>query len=178
MTQTARKNAQANPDLPPACARFSQPTQWVDGRQVINVDNYVPYFLAAINNALSRGASQEYIECFDIGIVEWRIVSMLAIEPKIPASRICEVIALDKSSVSRGLKSLLAKGHLHHAEPGRDVRRRIWWLNDSGYALHDRILTQALEREQKLLSGIDGADLEIALRVMRQMRQNVRLLES
>ncbi len=156
--------------------RYSSPTLRRNGRDVIDVANYVPYFFAAINNALSRGASLHYLEEFGVGIVEWRIIAMLAIEPRIPAARICEVVALDKSATSRGLKSLSEKDLVLFAEPSRDARRRIWWLSDRGYESHDKILEIALERERRLLQGVDPADLEITLRVMRKMRRNVREL--
>ena len=158
--------------------RFSTSIKEVEGRSVIDVHNYVPYFFAAINNALSRGASQKYIDEFGIGIVEWRIVSMLAIEPRITATRICEVVLLDKSATSRGLRSLQEKGFLNFLEAELDARRRIWWLNQEGYALHDRVLEVALDRECKLLQNVDPADLEIALRVMRQMRENIHDLSN
>ena len=156
--------------------RLTSSVKKVGGRDVINVQNYVPYFFVAINNALSRGASKRYLDAFGIGIVEWRIMSMLAIEPQISATRICEVVALDKSSTSRGLKSLDRKALLD-SDDRSDTRRKVWRLNSAGEALHDKIITVALERERRLLAGIDGADLEIALRVMRQMRQNVEVLD-
>lgn len=160
-------------DGPPK-TRLTSPTVRRDGRDVINIDGYVPYFLASINNPLSGGASQLYRRAFGVGIVEWRIISMLAIEARIPASRIVDVVQLDKSATSRGLRDLEEKEVVRFEASKTDPRRRIWWLSDAGYALHDRILRAALEREAVLLRGIDAADLEIALRVMRRMNQNVR----
>jgi DNA-binding MarR family transcriptional regulator len=179
MNQLPSRTQSARADEPGRnTPRYSSPTRLVEGRQVIDVRNYVPYFFAAINNALSRGASQKYLDEFGIGIVEWRIVSMLGIEPRITATRICEVVLLDKSSTSRGLRSLQDKGFLNYLEAELDARRRIWWLNEDGHALHDGVLKIALDRERKLLQGVDAADLEIALRVMRQMRENLLNLES
>lgn len=154
--------------------RLSPPTERRNGREVVNIDGYMPYFLASINNTLSRGASKYYLREFGIGIVEWRIVSMLAIEERIPASRIVDVVQLDKAATSRGLRDLHAKGYVAFEANDSDPRRRIWWLSDAGHALHERVLAIALERERSLLRGVDPADLEIALRVMRRMNQNVR----
>ncbi|NOX73695.1 MAG: hypothetical protein GXP03_08785, partial [Alphaproteobacteria bacterium] len=67
--------------------RLSDPTKEYQGRRIIDISTYTPYFLSAVNNALSRGASKRYLKMFGIGIVEWRTISMLAIEPDIPASR-------------------------------------------------------------------------------------------
>ncbi len=157
--------------------RLSQPTKAFEGRQIVDISTYTPYFLSAVNNALSRGASQYYLNKFGIGIVEWRVVSMLAIEPDIRARRICEVISMDKAGTSRALKRLLELNHVSFDASPTDPRRKIWRLNAQGYMLHDRILLEALERERKLINGVDPADLEIFLKVIRQMRQNVEKLE-
>lgn len=160
-------------DAPPAM-RLTEPTVENNGRAVINIDGYVPFFLAAVNNPLSSGASLLYRRDFGVGIVEWRIISMLAIEDRIPASRIVDVVHLDKSATSRGLRDLEDKGIVESKASGTDMRRRVWWLSKGGYALHDRILAMALQREAQLLAGVDAADLEIALRVLRRMNENVR----
>lgn len=153
--------------------RISSSTMTIDGRPVLDLSSYIPYFLASVNNALSRGASQTYLATFGVGIVEWRVVSMLAIEPGIAAARICEIIALDKAATSRALSRLRELGYLEFETPGSDTRRKAWWLNARGYELHDRILALALERERGLIEGVDPEDLEAFLRVMRRMRRNV-----
>ena len=160
----------------PACpeARRSQPTRSnAAGRQVIDIDTYAPYFLAAVNNALSRGASARYLSEFGVGITEWRVLSWIATEPDIPASRICEVIALDKGAVSRSVSKLETMGLLLTSPSATDPRRRTMSLNRRGYDLHDRIMAVALDREAILIDGVDPDDLEAFLRVMRAFRRNV-----
>lgn len=154
--------------------RISNPTRrHPDGRDVVDIDTYIPYFLSSVNNALSLGASSEYLKTFGVGIADWRVVSMLAIEPGIPAARIVEVIAIDKGATSRSLNKLDALGLVEFETMASDPRRRIWALNDEGYEMHDRILAAALEREKKLIEGVDPDDLEAFLRVIRIMRRNV-----
>lgn len=158
--------------------RRSKPTRKRHGRDVVDITTYIPYFLTSVNNALSRGASQLYLERFGVGIVEWRVVSMLANEPRIPASRACEVIALDKGATSRALTRLLEQGYLEFEASEGDPRKKIWWLNEKGYRLHDDILALALERERQLIRDIDPDELEVFLEVMRRMRRNVDRLRS
>jgi len=153
--------------------RRSSPTMQREGRAVVDPGTYIPYFFAAINNTLSRGASRIYLKTFNIGIVEWRVVSMLAIEPRIPAQRICEVISLDKAATSRALGRLREQGYVEFKAADRDPRRKIWWLNDAGLDLHDRILAVALERERNLIQGVEAEELEMFLGVLRKMRGNV-----
>jgi DNA-binding MarR family transcriptional regulator len=153
--------------------RISSPTKPYGGREVVDISTYTPYFLTAVTNAISRGASQLYLKMFGVGIVEWRIISMLAIEPRITATRICDVVYLDKSGTSRALKHLLSQGYLSFTASQADPRRKIWWLNEAGYDLHDRILKIALGRERDLIEGVDPEDLEAFLRVIRRMRKNL-----
>jgi DNA-binding MarR family transcriptional regulator len=164
----------------PVCpeGRISSPTKEFEGRQIVDISTYTPYFLSAVNNALSRGASQQYLKTFGVGIVEWRVTSMLAIEPKIPASRICDVVCLDKAGTSRALKRLFEAGYLLFEASKTDPRRKIWWLSTKGNELHDEILSIALKRERQLIQGVDPQELEVFLKVIRQMRKNVDQLES
>ena len=89
--------------------RLSRSTKPNGDREVVHLENYIPYLLSSTNNALSSGASLHYLAHFGLGIVEWRVISMLAIEPHIMASRICEVVALDKAATSRALRRLHEK---------------------------------------------------------------------
>jgi len=122
---------------------------------------------------LSRGASQLYRDQFGIGIVDWRVMSMLAIEPKIPAVRICSVISTDKGQVSRALVRLSNKQLVSSEIVSVDVRKKKWRLTQAGLSLHDRVLQIALLREENLIGGCDADDVEAFLRVARHMAQNV-----
>ena len=122
-------------------------------RDVLDLGGYVPYFLTAISNTWSRSSSRLYLERFGVGVTEWRVISQLAIEPRIAAQRICEVIGLDKGAVSRSVAALVAAGHVGEGPDGRDARRQLLALTPSGYALHDRLIALATMREQMMLEG-------------------------
>lgn len=157
-------------------ARRSRSTTVRDGIEILDITNYVPFFLSSINNALSRGASAIYREKFGLGITEWRTISMLAIEPGITAARICDVINLDKAAASRALATLDSMGYLESVSSETDPRKRTWSLNEAGYALHGTILKLAIGREEALLKGVDPQDLEATIRAMRIMMKNVEML--
>lgn len=146
----------------------------VDSRSVLNLEKYTPFFLAMVNNKLSSGASAIYREKYNVGIVEWRVISMVAIEHGINAQRICDKIGLDKGATSKALKSLFNSGYLQCVASETDKRLRKWWLNEKGFELHDRILSIAIEREKLLVEGIDAKDMEIFREVMLKMRNNIK----
>ncbi|MBV8908339.1 MAG: MarR family transcriptional regulator, partial [Sphingomonas sp.] len=67
----------------------------------IDLDRYVPAFVTNIANKLSNSATAVYQKNFGVNVTEWRIMTQLALEPGIPASRICQVIGFNKGPVSR-----------------------------------------------------------------------------
>lgn len=149
----------------------------VDGeREVLDLTGYVPYFLTAISNTWSRSSSRLYLERFGVGVTEWRIISQLAIEPRIGAQRICEVISLDKGAVSRGVAALVAAGHVRESADGRDARRQVLELTPSGYALHDRLIAMAIERERLVLADFTKDEVDQLLALLRRIHMRLPVL--
>ncbi|WP_409489206.1 MarR family winged helix-turn-helix transcriptional regulator [Pseudomonas promysalinigenes] len=136
----------------------------------LDLARYVPGLITFLSNKLAAGASQCYRKHFGIGVVEWRMLSMLAVENNITANRICQVIGLDKSAVSRALQSLEAAGYVNSAIDARDARRNTVSLTSSGRELHDRVLKVALERERRLLSGLSGKEVDTLIQLLGRLQ--------
>lgn len=154
-------------------ARIANPTRLRDGVEILDIAHYAPFLLNAVSNAWGRKTSTIYRNDFGLGLVEWRVIAMLNIEPSITASRVCDVIRLDKAAVSRALKHLLEKGLLSFEQPSNDPRKRLWRLSEEGLKTHDALLSVALSCENELVAGVAPEDLDVFLRVMRQMLANI-----
>lgn len=144
---------------------------------VLDLDRYVPGLLTFLANKLSRSASALYSREFGVNVTEWRIISQLAIEPGIPASRICQVIGFDKGPVSRSLAAMGRKGILTIDQDAADARRHVIALTPSGRALHDRIIAVALERERRLLACLSEADQERLRALLKAVHDNLGALD-
>src|SRR5712664_3405007 len=120
--------------------------------QTLDLERYVPAFVTFIANKLSRSATAFYQSRFGVNVTEWRIMSLLAIEPGIPAARICHVIGFDKGPVSRTLSLLQKRGMVTIRTAPDDGRTHSISLTAKGRATHDRVIVAALERERRLLS--------------------------
>lgn len=144
-----------------------------DGHRLLSLEHYAPYYLVAVTNAISRGASRDYLTRFGVGIMDWRVMTTLAIEPGCAAQRICQLIHLDKGAVSRSLTGLERLDYVRNEPGDADHRRRKWFLTEEGQALHESILDVALAREERLTRGVSDDDLETFLRVMRRMLSNI-----
>jgi DNA-binding MarR family transcriptional regulator len=147
------------------------------GRQ-IDLDSYVPFLLGAIANRMARGASRLYLERFRIGINEWRILAHVRLAPGTTANEICQSSGVDKGAASRSVAALERDGHIRVMGSTNDPRRRGLWLTPSGDELHDAVIELALEREAKLLAGLDKAEVTTLLQLLRRLNLNAKDLSA
>lgn len=154
---------------------MTDPELITDAGLSVQAPRYAPYFLSVINNRLSWGASQLYLQLFDIGLNEWRILSALRNEPGIQALRVGEMVAMNKSVVSRSTHRLEEMGHV---VARLDRTRRLLWLTPSGAELHDKIIAIALKREAALLDGFNPAELDTLFAMLERMRANLSKVDA
>jgi DNA-binding MarR family transcriptional regulator len=152
--------------------RPAEPATADDG-PLLDLDRYVPAFITFIANKLSNSATVFYQRNFGVNVTEWRIMSLLAIEPGIPASRICSVIGFDKGPVSRNLSVLQKRGLVAIRTAPDDGRTHAISLTPRGRATHDKVIMAALEREQRLLSCLKKDEREVLIDLLRRLHENL-----
>ncbi|WP_432695209.1 MarR family winged helix-turn-helix transcriptional regulator [Marinobacterium sp. YM272] len=150
----------------------------VTDRNSLNLDRYVPALVTALANKLGAGASSCYRKNFGVGVVDWRILAMLAVESDISANRICEVTALDKAATSRALKQLEENGDVEFRKDDQDARRILIRLTAKGKALHDQVLKVALRREALLLADFSDAELDIFIELLHRMKARLDVVNA
>jgi DNA-binding MarR family transcriptional regulator len=156
---SAKKDETASRDLSPGIT--------------LDLDRYVPAFITFIANKLSNSATGFYQRNFGVNVTEWRIMSLLAIEPGIPASRICSVIGFDKGPVSRTLALMKDRGLIAIRADPHDGRSHSISLTAKGRATHDKVIVAALERERRLLSCLDKQEQELLITLLRRIHDNL-----
>ena len=144
----------------------------------LDLNRYVPALLAFIDNKLSAHAAKLYKDQFNTTLTEFRILTMLAVEPNINAQRIIELIGLDKAGVSRTIKQLHEKALLIVTHDPQDLRSNTLQLTASGQALYDEVLIAAQEREQKLLAEFNHMEIENLIYLLNKLHTGVIMLES
>ena len=159
-----RKNRSAPAARPPATD---------DTGLLLDLERYVPAFITFIANKLSNSATVFYQKNFGVNVTEWRIMSLLAIEPGIPASRICHVIGFDKGPVSRTLSLLQKSGLVTIRTSPDDGRTHSISLTAKGRATHDKVIVAALERERRLLSVLRKDEREVLIDLLRRVHGNL-----
>jgi DNA-binding MarR family transcriptional regulator len=140
-------------------------------RNVIDQETNVPALITFIANKLSSSASTAYRGELGVGLIEWRVLVQLAIEPNISANRICAIVGLDKAAVSRAVRSLADRGLVKvSADNGR---RNSLALTPAGRRLHDRGMPVARERERRLLTGLSATERDILIRLLTRLHERL-----
>lgn len=91
----------------------------------LDLENYAVAYLTWIANKVSSSASTIYRKRFGVGVTDWRIMALLAVEPWIPAARISEVIGFDKAVISRSLAFMQERGLVETRFHDNNFRRQF-----------------------------------------------------
>jgi DNA-binding MarR family transcriptional regulator len=140
---------------------------------LLDLNRYVPAFVTFIANKLSNSATVFYQRNFGVNVTEWRIMSLLAIEPGIQASRICHVIGFNKGPVSRTLATMHKRGLITIRTAPDDGRSHSISLTARGRATHDKVIVAALDRERRLLSCLNKDEREVLIELLRRIHENL-----
>ncbi|ABD08307.1 transcriptional regulator, MarR family [Rhodopseudomonas palustris HaA2] len=139
----------------------------------LDLERYVPAFITFIANKLSNSATAFYQGHFGVNVTEWRMMSLLAIEPGISAARICEVIGFNKGPVSRTLADMQQRGLIAIRTDPDDGRTHSISLTAKGRATHDKVIVAALERERRLMSCLNKSEQEVLIDLLRRLHDNL-----
>lgn len=145
---------------------------------MLDLNRYVPGLLTLIASNLSGGASSAYLSLYAIGIETWRVMVMLAIEGRVTAQRIVQLLDADKGAISRTLKSMQARGLVQLEPDETDGRVRHAVFTAKGRRLHDRIIRLALVREAAVTSVLSDEELETFRALLRRVYMNLPHVES
>jgi DNA-binding MarR family transcriptional regulator len=136
----------------------------------------VTFLLIAIGNKIVAGASQTYMRHFRIGIMEWRVMALLAADPGITGKDISRLSGVTPGSVSRAINTLKKLRYLESSNDQWDNRRSFLSLTSAGRALHDRVIISSLAREKRLLTGFSTTEHQALLGYFRRLMANVALV--
>lgn len=143
----------------------------------IDLDHYIPAYFVWIANKLTRGASQHYLNLFGVGSEVWRCMVLLAIHDTISAQQVSQIIGMDKASVSRCFKQMMAKKLIALELDSSDGRIRLASLTLHGRQVHDQILGIALARERALLQVLSADEAGALLGLLKRVHENLPAVE-
>lgn len=151
-------------------AHDSAPPQERPGtHEVLELERFLPYRLSVLSNHVSQTIANAYAERFGIGITEWRVIAVLGRYPELSANGVAERTAMDKVAVSRAVARLLKRGLIEREMHGKDRRRSVLQLSQSGYGVYDQVVPLALGYERELLARLDADERAVLDRLLSKL---------
>ena len=142
----------------------------------IDFERGIPFLVAALGNKLSALASARVRKELGIGLMEWRIIAVLAVEAEATPARIGQVTGVDKSVVSRAAASLEKRGLITIG--AGSARRQTWvGMTAAGLELHARGIGMAYRSNDALLEGFSAEEREQFSELLRRATANLPRLE-
>lgn len=114
-----------------------------------------PFFqLLVLANLTARPFAERFGRRLHLGLSEWRVLLVVADRPGITAQDLADYIGLDKMSVSRAVRQLLARGRLARSTNPRDRRRLHLNLTAEGWRVYEEIAVSGVGREDAVFGAL------------------------
>lgn len=141
--------------------------------QKINIDRHATAQINMLANKLMLKSSTAYTQNFGIGMMEWRVISVLSNSPNSSLQSISDILGLDKAAVSRTVKKLEEKQYISVAGDKSDKRVYVINLTQTGKQLYEVAADFAIDREKQLLENLNDDEKDQLFRLLKMLRNKV-----
>ena len=142
----------------------------------MNLQEFFPYKLARLAEAVSQATAQVYSARFDLTRDEWRVLAALAEGGEVKTAAVMESSTLDKMRVSRAMARLESNGLVGRSDDPNDRRGYLVRLLPAGLALMRKIEPMVLAREEFLLAELKPAERAALNRALDHVLQRAEQL--
>ena len=129
-----------------------------DARSDLKLTRFLPYVINNLAERISAGLSTLYSDEYGLTIPEWRVIANLAEHNTLNARQIVQFTTLEKSTVSRAVNNLSARGLVSQQRTEGDNRVKDLALTDAGETLYRSIVPRALAWERDLLEDLNAGE--------------------
>ncbi len=120
----------------------------------LELQSFLPYRLSRLINRISRQLADEYDDRFDINIHQWRIIAVLGQFPGLTASKIAQITAMEKVSITRAVQDLVKRSILYREASEKDGRLSHLHLAPQGQKIYKEMVPIALWYEHYLIKTL------------------------
>jgi DNA-binding MarR family transcriptional regulator len=141
--------------------------------QKINIDRHATAQINMLANKLMLKSSTAYTQNFGIGMMEWRVISVLSNNANSSLQLVSDILGLDKAAVSRTVKKLEEKKYISVEGDENDKRVYVINLTELGQQLYEVAADFAIAREQLLLQELDEVEKDQLFHLLKKLRNTV-----
>lgn len=143
------------------------------------IDDYLAYLLAQA----SQSVSNEFRHCLSsagVSVIEWRVLSTLYDHPQISVGQLSEIVMCKQPTLSKAIDRMEAKGWITRSLNNQDRRMIAVTVDKAGSKITRRLLSKAMELEQRELDGFNKKEIDDLKKVLRKLIShcsNTKLLD-
>lgn len=132
------------------------------------------YWINRLSFSLRKELSQRFKENnFPIGGEEWGMLLHLWRQDGRSPSELADLTIRDRTTVTRLIDGMVKKDLVKREIDPNDRRRSLIFLTPHGQSLQQQLVPIAQELIHQSLKGISQQDIDHAVRVMKQMAENM-----
>jgi DNA-binding MarR family transcriptional regulator len=146
-------------------------------RRLADLKQSIPALLTFVANRLSTASSTSYLRACGIGAMEFRAITTIGLEHGLRAVQIANIIGLDKSALSRTLRTLQERGFVESTLP-KHSRRPVFTLTPAGREVQRAGAAIADQLQVLLLEGVGEADRRLLVRVLNDLLENAGKMQA
>ena len=146
-------------------------------RRELQLEAFLPYLVNNLADRISTGLSRIYADEYGLSIPEWRVLANLAEHGVLNARQIVSTTAMEKSKVSRGVKSLTGRGLIVQRRKEDDNRARDLALTAAGLTLYGDLVPHALAWEGDLLDCLSVSEYRDFMYLLGKLRQRATIMQ-
>jgi len=137
-----------------------------------------PFFqLLVLANLTARPFHERFGRRLRVSLSEWRVLLVTADRPGSTAQDLADYIGLDKMSVSRAVRGLVARGRIKRKASANDRRRLHLHLTDEGWRVYEEIAASGLARERAVFAAVGARERKAFFAQLARLVAGTRKLE-
>ena len=140
------------------------------------LEQFLPYRLNVLAGVVSNALAAIYEERFGLSIPEWRVIATLGQYGVRTARDIAAHAVMHKSTVSRAVSALEARGLLAREANPDDMREELLALTREGRRVYEALAPEALAFADRLAAAFAPGERERFLDMLERLDRHVRSL--
>jgi DNA-binding MarR family transcriptional regulator len=143
---------------------------------LIELERFLPYRLNALASRVSNALAEIYRERFGLSIPAWRVIATLGQYGVRTARDIAAHGVMHKSTVSRAVVALEARGIVARKPNPDDMREELLTLTEAGRAIYEELAPEALAFETRFAAALSPRERKAFFALLERLDRHARSL--
>jgi DNA-binding MarR family transcriptional regulator len=142
------------------------------------LEESIPFRVAVAANLNASIWQRQHARRYGLTITDWRVLMLLVTRPGLSAREVAEFIAVDKMSITRSVRRLLARKYIKVAMNSRDRRRLELSVRPAGAAIYDEVVGFLLQHQAQLLQDFSVTERLMLTELLGKLVEALRRIAS